>query len=316
MIADTKDDDDGKLDVWEHANTRAVVGIKVTENPRHDGERKEECLIHPAHDPNIFGHFIFNPSNHLIYKSSAIGDFRAGDDGSGVVGFRPCPTPCPCPDDEDEEASSSCSTTTSPLDVISLRRVTRLWGKRPRVVLMCCLTDWFLHTCHPISHPHNTNTMKKKIPTHSLIPAKISKITLYANSGFASFKSANPLASILSASISFASISSRVAFCNCGMIISSTIERAARDCSDAMREWDFSFEGDFEGEVRGGVVSALVTTGNSGFPSFERRLPTNWFDIRSEPAASTRLTGRTVSIPLPISAGRRAVPCCKSCRAA
>lgn len=107
-------------------------------------------------------------------------------------------------------------------------------------------------------------------------------MTPYASSGFASFRSANPRASILSASISFASMSSRVARCNVGITTSSTIDRPARTCSDAARWRGDDFES--VGETR------------RGFASRERKLPRNSFDSRRDPAASTRFTGRTVSI--------------------
>jgi len=47
--------------------------------------------------------------------------------------------------------------------------------------------------------------------TYSLIPLRISRITLYANSEFASLSSEKPRDNILNASISLASMSSRVA---------------------------------------------------------------------------------------------------------
>lgn len=55
-----------------------------------------------------------------------MGDFRVGEPGSASPG-----------DGEDEEGIpliSSSSVTTRPLAVISLLRVIRRWGKRPRAV--------------------------------------------------------------------------------------------------------------------------------------------------------------------------------------
>jgi hypothetical protein len=84
------------------------------------------------HDPIRFGHLIFSPSSHRIYNSSAMGDLRVGELGGPSLPAKD--GECPCP--EVEDVSSSCSTTTNPLEVISLRRVIRLCGKRPRLVVI------------------------------------------------------------------------------------------------------------------------------------------------------------------------------------
>jgi hypothetical protein len=85
---------------------------------------------------NIFGHLIFSPSNHRMYSSSAIGDRLTGEASPallsppGVVGAAEVP--------EGPAISSTSSVTTRPRFVISLFRVTRLWGKRPLDVCTCC----------------------------------------------------------------------------------------------------------------------------------------------------------------------------------
>jgi hypothetical protein len=90
-----------------------------------------------GHD-NKFGHLIFSPSNHRMYSSSAIGERLTGEASAalsppGVVGVVAVVVP------EGPAMSSTTSVTTRPRFVISLFRVTRLWGKRPLEVCTCCL---------------------------------------------------------------------------------------------------------------------------------------------------------------------------------
>lgn len=63
--------------------------------------------------------------------TSSVGEVAVGDTASLELGGSPL-------------SSSSSSVTTSPLEVISLLRVIRLCGKRPREVCTCCLTTLFL----------------------------------------------------------------------------------------------------------------------------------------------------------------------------
>ncbi len=62
----------------------------------------------------ILGHLSFSPSNHRMYKSSAIGDLFGGS--SVAVG----------PEVEGSPDTSSSSVTTNPFEVISLFRMMRL----------------------------------------------------------------------------------------------------------------------------------------------------------------------------------------------
>jgi hypothetical protein len=104
---------------------RAEVIISVERTSCHCG----------GYDDNIFGHLIFSPSNHRMYSSSAMGDRLTGEASPelsppGVVGV--------AMDPDGPEISSTTSVTTRPRFVISLFRVTRLWGKRPLDVCTCC----------------------------------------------------------------------------------------------------------------------------------------------------------------------------------
>ena len=87
-----------------------------------------------VHD-NILGHLIFSPSNHRMYNSSAMGDRLTGEASAplsapGVVGVVAAP--------DGPAMSSTTSVTIRPRVVISLFRVTRLWGKSPFEVCTCC----------------------------------------------------------------------------------------------------------------------------------------------------------------------------------
>lgn len=104
------------------------------------------------HHPNKLGHLIFRPSNQRMYKSSAMGDLRAGAAAESSLtavavvteeGVAERTEPV-VSEDGSPDISSCTSVTTSPFEVISLLRVIRLCGKRPRVVLTCCRTAEFL----------------------------------------------------------------------------------------------------------------------------------------------------------------------------
>lgn len=155
-----------------------------------------------------FGHLSLRPSNQRIYNSSAIGLFLVGlapssdvvvavftvfTGGAGTLGTGSPLTPPPPPPvpaaPPPIPISSSSSVTTKPRAVISLRRTTRLCGTSPaRAVCTCCRTAEL-----------------------SLMPWRMSSTTRYASSGAASARSVNPRASMLSASISRASIPSWIA---------------------------------------------------------------------------------------------------------
>ena len=82
----------------------------------------------PHHEDMILGHLIFNPSSHRRYKSSAIGDFLEGASWEGEGETRWLTES----DDGGSPDMTSCSSVmTNPLEVISLFRMTRLWGNRP-----------------------------------------------------------------------------------------------------------------------------------------------------------------------------------------
>jgi hypothetical protein len=47
------------------------------------------CGMEGGYRPEVYirlGHLIFNPSNHRMYSSSAMGDLRVGDDSSLLTG--------------------------------------------------------------------------------------------------------------------------------------------------------------------------------------------------------------------------------------
>ena len=91
----------------------------------------------------ILGHLSRSPSSQRIYSNSAIGDLRGVC--SSATGAMAGPA-----DVDGSPLISSSSVTISPLFVISLRRMMRLWGKSPRDVLMCWRTCWLL-SCQGLS---------------------------------------------------------------------------------------------------------------------------------------------------------------------
>jgi hypothetical protein len=116
-------------------------------------------------DHERLGHLILRPSSQRMYSSSAIGLRRGSSGLTGVLGsdggrrFSREPPPGGAAADELAAGSgipeiSSSSVTTRPLAVSSLRRTTRLCGKSPRVVVMCCrmaafLSDALARGAHP-----------------------------------------------------------------------------------------------------------------------------------------------------------------------
>lgn len=110
-----------------------VEGVKLVV-PSTGNEKVQRASNRGVHD-NILGHLIFSPSSHRMYNSSAMGDRLTGEASAalsapGVVGVVAAP--------DGPAMSSTTSVTTSPRVVISLFRVTRLWGKSPFDVCTCC----------------------------------------------------------------------------------------------------------------------------------------------------------------------------------
>jgi len=83
-------------------------------------------------EDNILGHLSFRPSSHRIYNNSAMGDFR--DEVSWGMAPSVDVTELAGLEVEGKPEISCSSVTTRPLDVISLLRMIRLWGNRPREV--------------------------------------------------------------------------------------------------------------------------------------------------------------------------------------
>lgn len=110
--------------------------------------------------------------------------------------------------DGSPDTSSCTSVTMSPLAVISLLRMTRLCGNNPREVWTCCRTAEFLNGSFSMRLLRNS----RKKNTYSLMPERMSRMTLYASSGLTSLSSTKPRDSMLSDSISLASMSSRIAW--------------------------------------------------------------------------------------------------------
>lgn len=111
----------------------------------------------------ILGHLSFKPSSQRIYSSSPIGDFRADDggDGSPVAGGGDTTAPAG-PEVDGRPAISSCSSvTTRPFAVISLLRIIRLWGNKPRDVWTCCLIAGLLDGVKEVSE--HKYSIKKKV---------------------------------------------------------------------------------------------------------------------------------------------------------
>jgi hypothetical protein len=80
------------------------------------------------------GHFNRSPSSQRMYISSEMGDFfgiASSTFADSMVDGKP-------------EMSSWTSVTTRPLAVISLFRMMRLWGNKPRAVCTCCRTEVLL----------------------------------------------------------------------------------------------------------------------------------------------------------------------------
>lgn len=122
------------------------------------------------------GHLSLRPSNHRIYNSSAMGDLRAPEEPSLFVDAADDTTASGDGGPEVEgrpETSSWTSVTTSPFDVISLLRMIRLWGNKPREVWMCCLTELLLWKGSSIALG-----LDRRRDTHSLIPDRMSSTTL------------------------------------------------------------------------------------------------------------------------------------------
>ena len=118
------------------------------------------------HEERRLGHLSLRPSNQRMYSSSAMGDLLRGAGSSAGGGISEVP------EVEGKPEISSSSVTTRPLDVISLLRMIRLCGKRPRAVCTCCLTCEFLRRFE------DHDEIGSKMKTHSLIPVKMSRITL------------------------------------------------------------------------------------------------------------------------------------------
>lgn len=92
----------------------------------------------------MLGHLILRPSNQRMYSISAMGDLRIGEPGSSPLveldGDTECPEVGAPEEDGRPEMSSWTSVTTRPFAVISLLRIMRLWGNKPRDVWTCWRT--------------------------------------------------------------------------------------------------------------------------------------------------------------------------------
>jgi len=85
-------------------------------------------------EDNILGHLSFRPSSHRIYNNSAMGDFRDDEVSWGMAPSIDATELAGLEVEGKPEISSCSSVTTRPLDVISLLRMIRLWGNKPREV--------------------------------------------------------------------------------------------------------------------------------------------------------------------------------------
>lgn len=93
-----------------------------------------------------------------------MGDLRVGEPGS--------PSPGNIEDEEGIPLISSSSVTTRPFAVISLLRMIRRWGKRPRAVWTCCRTAVFLRCVRIVGAQYRMRQ------TYSLMPDRISRMML------------------------------------------------------------------------------------------------------------------------------------------
>lgn len=105
---------------------RQIRGVKTTIG---QPDFSTDAVHKSLNGHKMLGHFSRSPSNQRIYNSSAIGDLRVGEAGSVRSSLEGVGD-----DDDGKLEISSSSVTIRPLAVISLFRMTRLCGKRPRAV--------------------------------------------------------------------------------------------------------------------------------------------------------------------------------------